>query len=275
MKTQNYTQESGQNSEKNPDASYHLLVRATGNMTMTKKPDNVYSIPELLTNMTLMNLSSEVEGLKKKQKETCEMAARSILYALDCKDHYTYGHSTRVAFYSLALGRELGLNEEELYELELSALFHDIGKIGVPDSVLLKPTRLTEEEFLQMKAHPTLSYEILKDFEPFGKIAINAKHHHERFDGRGYPDGLKGDEIPFMSRIILIADTFDAMTSTRPYRKGLPYDVAFNELEEFSGSQFDPALVKHFINAMKKEESKNEKTFTLSIVNGTFEKDAA
>lgn len=242
---------------------------------MSKKPDNVYSIPELLTSMTLMKLSSEVEDLKKKQKDTCEMAARSILLALDCKDHYTHGHSTRVAFYSLALGREIGLSDEELYELELSALFHDIGKIGVPDSVLLKPSRLTEEEFLQMKAHPTLSYEILKDFEPFQKIAINAKHHHERFDGRGYPDGLKGEEIPFISRIILIADTFDAMTSTRPYRKGLPYEVAFNELEEFSGTQFDPGLVKHFINAMRKEESKNEKTFTLSIMNGTFEKDAA
>ena len=241
---------------------------------MTKK-NNVISIPELVKNVTLLRLTGEVESLKRQQKEICEMAARSILLALDCKDHYTYGHSTRVAYYSVTLGRELGLSEEELYDLELSALFHDIGKIGVPDSVLLKPTRLNEEEFLLMKSHPTKSYEILKDFEPFQDIALYAKSHHERYDGRGYPDGLKGEDIPLYSRIILIADTFDAMTSTRPYRKGLPYEVAFNELEEFSGSQFDPELVVHFIKAMQKEEAKDEKTFKLTIIDGDFEKQAA
>lgn len=220
-------------------------------------------------------LKAENKALKLEQKKICEMAARTILHALDCKDHYTYGHSTRVAYFSLTLGREIGLDEDELYDLELSALFHDIGKIGVPDSVLNKPSRLTEDEFLQMKSHPEKSYEILQGFTHFEKVATFAKYHHERWDGRGYPDGLKGEDIPLFSRIILIADTFDAMTSTRVYRKGLDYEIAYEELEEFSGSQFDPDLAKAFVRAMKKEEAKQEKTFTLTIIDGLFKKDAA
>lgn len=242
---------------------------------MTKKKDNVFSIPQLLTNVTLLKLVNEVEGLKQQHRETCEMAVKSILQALDCKDHYTHGHSMRVAYYSITLGKEMGLSDDEMYTLEMSALCHDLGKIAVPDAVLLKPSRLTEEEFNIMKTHPTKTAEILKDFKHLEEIAKFAKHHHERYDGRGYPDALKGEDIPLFSRVILIADTFDAMTSTRPYRKGLPYHVAFEELNEFAGSQFDPDLVKHFISAMKKEEAKNEKTFFLEIVGESYKKDAA
>lgn len=240
-----------------------------------KKNTNVYSIADIVGSHTLMNLAREVETLKKKYKDTCEMAVRSILHALDCKDHYTFGHSTRVAFYAVTLGRELNLSEDELYDLELAALFHDIGKIGIPDSILLKEGPLTSEEFAIMKTHPVQSYEILKDFEPFEKIAISVKHHHERYDGKGYPGGLKGDEIPLVARILLIADTFDAMTSSRPYRKGLAYDIAFDELQSCSGSQFDHMLVINFLKAMKKEASRNKGTFRLSIIDGTFKKDAA
>lgn len=241
----------------------------------TNVDSNVVSIPELLTNITLISLVAEVDELKKRQKETCEMAARAILSALDAKDHYTYGHSMRVAYYSLTLGRELQLSEEELYNLELTGLFHDIGKIGTPDAVLLKPTRLDEDEFLEMKKHPMRSHQILQGFDQFEEISRSAKHHHERYDGRGYPDGLKGDEIPLFARILLIADTFDAMTSTRPYRKGLSFEIAFEELDEFSGTQFDPGLVKHFIKGMKKEQAKREETFYLKIIDNKFEKDAA
>lgn len=209
------------------------------------------------------------------KKEFFELSIKTLLSALRCKDDYTWGHSLRVAFYCVSVGKEMGLSAEELYELEVSALFHDIGKIGVPDAVLTKPSRLTDEEFLEMKLHPSKSYEILSDFPIFKKMAINAKYHHERFDGRGYPDGLKGDEIPFFSRIILISDTFDAMTSTRPYRKGLPYDVAFAELREFSGTQFDPSIVEKFISCMTKEQQKNEATFTLQVMDGDYKKDAA
>ncbi|EQC44415.1 HD-GYP domain-containing protein [Bacteriovorax sp. DB6_IX] len=155
----------------------------------TKKHESaeVISLSEVVTNVALLNLTKENNELKLEQKKICEMAARTILHALDCKDHYTYGHSMRVAYFSLSLGREIGLDEEELYDLELAALFHDIGKIGVPDSVLLKPSRLTEDEFLAMKAHPSKSAEILEGFTHFDKVAKYAKHHHERWDRKRIP----------------------------------------------------------------------------------------
>ena len=214
-------------------------------------------------------------SIKEIKKEFFELSIKSLLSALKCKDEYTWGHSLRVAYFCVTVGKEMGFSTEELYELEVSALFHDLGKIGVPDAVLKKPSRLTDEEFLEMKLHPSKSHEILQDFPIFEKMAINAKYHHERFDGRGYPEGLKGELIPLYSRIIFIADTFDAMTSTRPYRKGLPFEIAFAELKEFSGSQFDPRIVDKFISCMTKEQSKNESTFTLQVISGDFKKDAA
>lgn len=249
--------------------------KSTAEKTSVKVKAKTSKVSGQVTTDPTQLLEQENKALKQEQKKICEMAARTILHALDCKDHYTYGHSTRVAYFSLTLGREIGLSEDELYDLELSALFHDIGKIGVPDEVLNKPSRLTEDEFLQMKSHPEKSFEILQGFTHFEKVATFAKYHHERWDGRGYPEGLKGEDIPLFSRIILIADTFDAMTSTRVYRKGLDYEVAYAELEEFSGSQFDPELARAFVRAMKKEEDKQEKTFTLTIIDGLFNKDAA
>lgn len=237
--------------------------------------DNIISLPNLITNVTMMRLSEQVQKLEHEQRQFCEMAIKSILTALQCKDQYTHDHSTRVAYYALRLARELDLSEKEVYDVEVSALFHDIGKIGVPDSVLKKPGRLNEDEFALMKKHPEFSEQILLGLGPFKEIAKFARHHHERFDGRGYPDGLKGEQIPLPSRIILIADTFDAMTSTRPYREGLSYQVAFDELIECSGTQFDPELVNHFINAMKKEEKEKTRTFTLDVMEGEFKKDAA
>ena len=240
---------------------------------MSKKDDNVISLPSLVGSVVLSNMASQVEELKKQKREVCEQAIRTLLHALDAKDHYTYGHCMRVAHFSLLLGKEINLEGEDLYQLEVAALFHDIGKIGTPDAILRKPSRLEEEEFLIMKEHPSLSGEILSSFTEFKDAAKFARHHHERYDGRGYPDRLKGDEIPLFSRVILIADTFDAMTSTRPYRKGLPYEVAFNELVEFSGSQFDPSLVKHFINALKKEDQESD--FFIPIMQKSFSKKAA
>lgn len=236
--------------------------------------DNILHLP-ISAQDSIMSLASRIEDLKDENHKISEMAARAILKALDAKDSYTYGHSMRVCYFSMVLGRELDLSDWQMYELQLAALFHDIGKIGTPDSVLNKPTRLTAEEFEIMKEHPVKSYEILKGFKTFEKVAKHAKHHHERYDGRGYPDGLKGDEIPFYARIILIADTFDAMTSTRVYRKGLSYNVAFSELIEFSGSQFDPQLVEYFINGMKKEQAKNEDQFYIPLMNERFDKNAA
>lgn len=240
-----------------------------------KIKDNVLHLPSKMTAVSIMSLVQVIEDLKDDNKKIAEMAARTILKALDCKDHYTFGHSMRVCYFSLVLGREMGLTAQELYELELSSLFHDIGKIGTPDSILLKPTRLSAEEFNIMKEHPVKSYEILKEFKGFDKISINALHHHERYDGRGYPSKLKGEDIPLMARIILIADTFDAMTSTRPYRKGLPYEIAYAELEQFKGIQFDPTMTELFIKGMKKESKKNEETFYIALMNNKFKKIAA
>jgi len=239
------------------------------------KKNNVYELPSLTTALSLLGMAGQVEQLKHENKLISEQAARTILKALDAKDSYTFGHSMRVAYFSLVTGTELGLTPEEMYELELSAIFHDIGKIGTPDAVLNKPSRLSEEEFQVMKKHPENSWEILKDYPGFEKIADNARFHHERYDGKGYPLGLKGDEIPMAARIILIADTFDAMTSTRSYRKGLPYDVAFSELIEFSGTQFDPQLVQLFIQGMKKEALKGEDQFFIPLMARKFDKNAA
>lgn len=239
------------------------------------KKNNVFELPTMSTALSLLGMAGQVEQLKNENRQISEQAARTILKALDAKDSYTYGHSMRVAYFSLVTGTEAQFSPDEMYELELSAIFHDIGKIGTPDAVLNKPSRLSEEEFLIMKQHPQKSWEILQDYKGFEKIAANARFHHERFDGKGYPLGLKGDEIPTAARIILIADTFDAMTSTRPYRKGLPYEVAFEELIQFSGTQFDPQLVKMFISGMKKEALKGEEEFFIPIMDKKFTKNAA
>lgn len=239
------------------------------------KKNNVFQLPAMSTALSLLGMAAVVEDLKTENKKISEQAARTILRALDAKDSYTFGHSMRVAYFSLVTGAEAGLNADEMYELELSAIFHDIGKIGTPDAVLNKPSRLSEEEFAIMKQHPEQTFQILQDFPGFEKIADNARFHHERFDGKGYPMGLKGDDIPFAARIILIADTFDAMTSTRPYRKGLSYEVAFDELLQFSGTQFDPHLVKMFIQGMGKEALKGEEEFFIPLMDKRFNKNAA
>ncbi len=239
------------------------------------KKNNLFELPSITTALSLLGMATHIEKLKNENKSISEQAARTILRALDAKDHYTFGHSMRVAYFSIVTGTEAKLNEEEMYKLELSAIFHDIGKIGTPDAVLNKPSRLNEDEFQIMKNHPEQSHQILKDFAHFQEIAFNALCHHERYDGRGYPNGLKGEDIPLAARIILIADTFDAMTSTRPYRKGLPYEVAFSELLQFSGSQFDPQMVNFFISGMKKEALKNEEQFFIPLMNQKFKKDAA
>lgn len=191
---------------------------------------------------------------------------RAIVSSLEEKDSYTHGHSIRVAEYSTLLAQELNLSEVEVREVELSALLHDIGKIGIPDGVLLKPARLTRAEFEIMKSHPVRSARILAKISALQPLIPGIRHHHERFDGLGYPDGLKGDEIPLYARIILIADTYDAMTSTRPYRLALDKEIAFAELDKCSGTQFDPVLVDAFVKAIRRQESGVEKTERFSII---------
>lgn len=183
---------------------------------------------------------------------------RAIISSLEEKDSYTHGHSIRVAEYAVLLAEEIGLSEVEIREVELSALFHDIGKIGIPDSILLKPARLTRAEFEIMKSHPVRSARIIEKISAMRNLVPGIKFHHERYDGLGYPEGLKGEAIPLYARMILIADTYDAMTSTRPYRLALDKEVAFDELQKCSGTQFDANLVTSFIAALRKQDKQDK-----------------
>ncbi len=175
----------------------------------------------------------------------------TILSCLEEKDSYTYGHSLRVAEYCTILSLAVGLSEKQTKALQISALLHDIGKIGIPDSVLLKPSQLTKSEFEIMKSHPTRGAKIMQKAKAPQNIIDSIQQHHERIDGLGYPDGLSGDNIYLYARIILIGDTFDAMTSTRPYRLSLSHQTAFNELKKYAGTQFDAKLVHAFIKGME------------------------
>lgn len=178
---------------------------------------------------------------------------QALLQALRERDAYTYSHSIRVSRLARFLAQSAGLSSDHQQIIEISALLHDLGKIGIPDQILLKPAKLTPEEQDFMRLHPKKGIEILKplsDFTLFQAIIPGILCHHERVDGLGYPFGLKEEEIPIDARIILIADTFDAVTTTRPYRQALSTEIAFQELQKYSGVQFDAELVRIFIEAL-------------------------
>jgi HD-GYP domain-containing protein (c-di-GMP phosphodiesterase class II) len=171
----------------------------------------------------------------------------SLTSAVDAKDAYTCGHSERVAILARQLTLEAGMSEALAERVYMAGLLHDVGKIGVPESVLQKTGRLTPEEFEQMKKHPGIGARILRDIKQISDILPGVLHHHERYDGQGYPAGLTGDNIPLFGRIICLADCFDAMTSNRTYRKALPLEVALTEISRCSGTQFDPVLTEAFL----------------------------
>lgn len=185
-------------------------------------------------------------------KELFVSTVRSLSQALETKDEYTGGHAHRVALFSIILAKEMKLSPKEVENVELSALLHDIGKIGVPEDILTKPAKVTDEEFKEIKKHPVHGFKILEPMEQLDKVLPGIKHHHERWDGKGYPDGLKGEKIPLAARIVCVADAFDAMTSTRPYRKALPDREGLKRLKENAGTQFDPAVVEALIKAYDK-----------------------
>ena len=202
-------------------------------------------------------LSREVEEqtrVANERADSLETLSREIVQTLavtiDAKDRYTNGHSFRVARYSTALARKLGWGEEDIKMLGGEALLHDIGKIGVPDAVLNKPGRLTDEEFTIIKSRTVVGDKILGHSGSLTDAAKVARHHHERFDGRGYPDHLQGKEIPLHARLVAIADAYDAMRSDRIYRKGLAPDVIRGEMIKGRGTQFDPTLLDEFLELM-------------------------
>jgi len=168
--------------------------------------------------------------------------------ALDARDKYTAGHSRRVMEYSAGIAKHLKLPERDIYKLRISALLHDIGKIGISDVILHKEYGISDKEFAAIKKHPEIGTEILKAVGSFKDLVPIVYHHHERFDGKGYPQGIYGEQIPLLARIIAIADSFDAMTSTRHYRKAFDIESALLEIELNGGKQFDPSISNIFID---------------------------
>ena len=181
---------------------------------------------------------------------------RALAAAVDAKDSYTLGHSERVAAYAKRLALYVGASAELAETVERCGFLHDVGKIGVPDAILKKPERLTDEERAIMETHPVLGEVIVRKVPQLEELLPGVRWHHERWDGRGYPDGLAGEDIPLVARFLAVADTFDAMTSDRPYRKGLPLEIALSEIEKGAGTQFDPDLAIAFVKLLQAEERK-------------------
>jgi putative two-component system response regulator len=197
------------------------------------------------------HLEEKVEEQAHKIRASFFNAITALAYALEAKDVYTSGHSQRVTDISVAIARHLGLDKETIEKIRLAGLVHDIGKIGVRESVLNKPGSLSDKEFRHVRLHSETGERILKPIVDDGEILKAVRHHHERYDGAGYPDGLKGEQIPQLARIIAVADTFDAMTSERPYRKAMTPQEACAEVERCRGTQFDPEAASAFLEVWR------------------------
>ncbi|MBQ7933888.1 MAG: response regulator [Lachnospiraceae bacterium] len=200
------------------------------------------------------SLERELDS-NRKIEEMNRKIIRALVRTIDAKDRYTNGHSLRVAEYSKEIARRMKKSEKEQEKIYYAGLLHDVGKIRVPGTVINKPGKLTDEEYEQIKIHPVTSYYILKDIYDDKSIALGAKFHHERFDGKGYPNGLMGDNIPEIARIIGVADTYDAMASNRSYRAALPQDVIRSEIEKGKGTQFDPKVADIMLQMIDEDKS--------------------
>ena len=202
-----------------------------------------------------MNTTLQVKEMEEQFSSFKASLVCAFNQLLDLKDLNTGYHSTRLAEWALRIGEELGFEESELQDVEMAALLHDIGKVGVPDSILRKPAKLTDDEYAVVKKHPEYGWGVVRKLPQFQRASLLILHHHEGFDGKGYPSGLAGSEIPMGSRIVSVIDTFDAMVSSRPYRKGLPTEEARRRLVAASGTQFDPCVVNCFLSIAEREVS--------------------
>ena len=187
------------------------------------------------------------QELEERVRSTREATICALNQMLDLKDLNTGVHGTRLAEWAVRIGQELGLDEQGLADIEVAALLHDAGKVGVPDAILKKPGPLDPDEWRVMRMHPEFSWAVLRLVPGLDRASLFALHHHEKFDGSGYPGGLRGEEIPIGSRIVSVIDAFDAMVASRPYKEGLPLEEALRRLAQDSGSHFDPVVVRHFI----------------------------
>jgi len=199
-----------------------------------------------------LNMLKDLDVSYKELKELYNSLIFSLVYAVEAKSPWTRGHSDRVRNYALAIANELKFKDQDIETLRTAAILHDIGKIGTYDVILNKPGKLTDEEFAIVKKHPVNGEEILRPVRQLGKILPIIRHHHERIDGKGYPDGLKGEEIPLCARILHVADSFDSMTADRPYRPAPGMEYAVSELKKYSGTQFDPKVVEAFLRVLEK-----------------------
>lgn len=204
----------------------------------------------------ISNINTELSTAYSKLESAYMETIQTLRYTVEAKDAYTRGHSDRVSAYSVLIGEKLGLSEEELRILRIGSLFHDIGKIGVPDSILLKESKLTDEEYSEIKNHPAIGANILSNATIFQDMLDIVKYHHEKYDGNGYPCKLSGENIPYLARIVAVADAFDAMTSKRTYRDSMSLDYAQSEIEKCLGSQFDPNIGKVFLDILGNEYNK-------------------
>ena len=199
-----------------------------------------------------VELADSKELLEKSYLESIEVLRKTV----EVKDVYTRGHSDRVSEYALLIGEKLNLPPDQMKTLKIGALFHDIGKIGIPDAILLKTDKLTDDEYSEIKNHPAIGAHILSNASIFADIIPIVKHHHERYDGKGYPSRLAGEDIPYLARIVSVADTFDAMTSHRSYRQALDFDYTMNEIERCKSTQFDPAIADVFLEILRTNKDK-------------------
>ena len=199
----------------------------------------------------IKRINEELAESNQKLEQAYLDMIQTLRYTVEAKDPYTRGHSDRVSEFSVLIGEKLGLSEEQIKILRIGGLFHDIGKIGIPDSILLKTDKLSDDEYSEIKNHPSIGAHILGAASIFKDIIPIVKHHHERFDGRGYPSGLQGEEIPFLARITAVADSFDAMTSKRSYRDALDIQYVKDEIQRCKGTQFDPQIADAFLDILE------------------------
>ncbi len=230
-----------------------------GAMDFIKKP----FVPEVLTirvrhmidlDHLQRNLADEVDKKTKANERLFLQVVSSLVSAIDAKDTYTNGHSSRVAEYSREIARRSGYDEKRLEDIYMMGVLHDVGKIGVPDALINKPAKLTDEEYDIIKNHSVLGARILGNIKEMPSLQMGARWHHERYDGKGYPDQLAGEDIPEEARIIAVADSYDAMTSHRSYRKPLSQEVVREELEKGIGTQFDPHFAKIMLEMMDEDK---------------------
>ena len=204
----------------------------------------------------IKRINEELEDSKEQLEQAYLDMVQTLRYTVEAKDTYTRGHSDRVSEYSVLIGEKLGLPEEQIKTLRVGGLFHDIGKIGIPDSILLKPGKLTDDEYSEIKNHPAIGAHILGSAKIFQDIIPIVKHHHEKYDGNGYPSRLKGEEIPYLARIAAFAYNFDAMTIRRSYRGPINVEQVKEEIKRCEGTQFDPQIAEVFLDILNNEFDK-------------------